>query len=48
MNPYLDQHIIANSGLSVQLSERNTIVDVLPLSNDKELISYFSNKEDEF
>lgn len=48
MSPYLNKSVISFSGLSSQLLDTNIITDVLPLNDDKELISYYSNEEDEF
>ena len=48
MSPYLNKSVISFSGLSAQLLDTNIITDILPLNDDKELITYYGNEEDEF
>ena len=40
MSPYLDSHTIVNSEEVIKLSENNKIVEILPLNNGKELVTY--------
>ena len=40
MSPYLDSYTIVNSEEVIKLSENNKIVEILPLNNGKELVTY--------
>lgn len=43
MNPYLDKHVIVYPDDVIKLSEYHKIIDVMPLNNGKELITYTPN-----
>lgn len=48
MNPYLNKHSIIDSETHLNLMDKFNIIDVIPLQNNKELISYTEYNQDEF